>query len=352
MPVLERPQLRPYLAAAEDDRDGRFIIVWDRLGVSPLPQRLTRQEFLWLQMCDGHRTPHDIHRESMRQLGNPLLPLEVVAGFLNRMDQALFLEGPRFRARVDGPVRPAVCVGSYEGNPQALRHQIRQQFTCPQGPGLPRDLRPDGNLRAALLPHIDYGRGGPSYAWGFREVVERTQAALFVIIGTSHLSPQRFTLTRKAFATPLGVTLTDQDYIHRLVRYYGDGLFEDELGAHLPEWSIELEVVFLQFLYEGRRSIRIVPLVVGSFQDCIDAGRVPSQQEDIGRMIEALRRTEAETPEPICYIISGDLATPRAQVRRRGPFQFVPGTKPMARPAAAAENGSGRRARFFPCPGR
>jgi AmmeMemoRadiSam system protein B len=114
-------------------------------------------------------------------------------------------------------------------------------------------------------------------------------------------------LTRKHFKTPLGVVPTDQPYIDRLVQYYGDGLFDDEL-CHLPEHSIELEVVFLQYLYEQRRDIRIVPLVVGSFADCVRYATRPAEIDDVRRMIEALRRVEAETTEPICYIISGDLA--------------------------------------------
>jgi AmmeMemoRadiSam system protein B len=92
------------------------------------------------------------------------------------------------------------------------------------------------------------------------------------------------------------------------VAHYGDGLFDDEYQAHLPEHSIELEVVFLQYLYEGRRPIRIVPLVVGSFQDSVEAVSLPVFREDVGRMVAALRAVEAETAEPICYIISGDLA--------------------------------------------
>ena len=55
-----------------------------------------------------------------------------------------------------------------------------------------------------------------------------------MIVGTSHYSSHRFTLTRKDFKTPLGVVPTDQGYIDRLVRHYGDGLFDDELLAHLP----------------------------------------------------------------------------------------------------------------------
>ncbi len=176
-------------------------------------------------------------------------------------------------------------------------------------------------MRAALIPHIDYARGGVTYAWGFKEVVEQSDASLFVIIGTSHYSPNRFTLTRKNFQTPLGVVPTDQDYINRLVAHFGSGLFDDEWLAHLPEHSIELEVVFLQYLYEHVRPIRIVPLVVGSFGDCILNRCQPAGQPDIARMIEALRRVEAETSEPICYIISGDLAHigPGFKIRSRSP---------------------------------
>src|SRR5262249_52686739 len=54
--------------------------------------------------------------------------------------------------------------------------------------------------------------------------------------------------------------------------------------------------------------IRIVPLLVGPFEDCVLDNASPAAQGDIGRMIASLRKAEAQTPEPICYIISGDLA--------------------------------------------
>jgi MEMO1 family protein len=308
MPVSERPQLRPYLVAARDEDDPRYFYVADRLRLSPEPQRLTRLEFSWLQMFDGEHTLREVQAETMRRLDHQFVPLDSLTAFAERMDRALFLDGPAFRERADGPVRPPSCIGAYEGEPGALRRQLRRLFTAPGGPGLPHDGRPDGQLRAALLPHIDYARGGVSYAWGFKEVAERSDASLFVIVGTSHLSAHRFTLTRKAFRTPLGTTPTDAPFIDRLVAHYGDGLFDDELMAHLPEWSIELEVVLLQYLFEGKRPIRIVPLVVGSFHDSVLSARPPSELEDIGRMVEALRAATAAAGEPVCTIVSGDLA--------------------------------------------
>ena len=105
-----------------------------------------------------------------------------------------------------------------------------------------------GRLHALLAPHIDYARGGVSYAWAYKELAEQCDAGVFVIVGTSHCSPARFTLTRQHFNTPLGMVTTDQDYVDRIVSHYGDGLFDDPL-AHLPEHSIELEVVYLQHLF-------------------------------------------------------------------------------------------------------
>src|SRR5205085_8447171 len=209
---------------------------------------------------------------------------------------------PRFRQAIAAPVRPARHVGScYAADPAALREQLAGYFTQRGGPGLPRSVRPDGSLRVALIPHIDYRWGGVSYAWAFKEIVERTDAALFVIVATSHYSQHRFTLTRKHFQTPLGIVPTDGQFIDRIVHHYGDGLFDDEWLAHLPEHSVELEAVFLRYLYEGRRDVRIVPLVVGSFHDCVLAHQMPMERSDITRMVEALRRAAAETREPICW---------------------------------------------------
>jgi AmmeMemoRadiSam system protein B len=304
----ERPRLRPFLAVAPDPRAPSYYYVWDQLGLSRARHRLSPIEFLCLELLDGRHSLPDIQIAVMRRLGGVLLPLETFRRLVQRLDEDLFLEGPRFRQVVSAPVRQPRCIGCYEGEPTALRRQLERLFTGPGGPGLPQQRRPDGALRAALLPHIDYPRGGVTYAWGYKEVFERADASLFVIIGTSHYSSHRFSLTRKNFQTPLGITPTDQDHIDRLVKHYGEGLFDDELLAHLPEHSIELEVVFLQYLYEKVRPIRIVPLVVGSFHDSVLLGSSPQLRVDVSRMVEALQRAESEAGEPVCYLISGDLA--------------------------------------------
>jgi AmmeMemoRadiSam system protein B len=309
MSARVRPQLRPHLAAAEDGQGG--YVVWDQLRLAERRLHLSGRELSWMQLLDGRRSVPELHAAiSAGSNGNGSI-FDVFNKLLHELDEALFLDNPRFRARLrsqaENPIRPPACTPSYGNDPHALRRSLDSLFTGPSGPGRPGPRQPDRRFRAALVPHIDYGRGGRTYAWVFKEIYERTPASLFVIIGTSHYSSHRFTLTRKHFQTPLGIAQTDQTYIDRLVTHYGDGLFDDELPAHMPEHSIELEVVFLQYLF-GNAPFRIVPLVVGSYHDCIAVGREPIETDDIGRMITALRAVERQTEDPICYLISGDLA--------------------------------------------
>lgn len=307
MSLPERPQLRPHLAAGPAAGPTRHFLLWDQLRLSESVLRLTAHELQWVQLFDGRRTLSDIQMVATQLAGGTPIPLDAIGRLAERLAAALFLDGPAFQARINHSVRAPSCTGSYGTDPAAVRSLLDGLFKGPGGSGLPGKRQPDERLRAVLVPHIDYARGGRTYTWAFKEVVERSPASLFVIVGTSHYSRHRFTLTRKDFQTPLGIARTDQDYIDRLIRHYGPGLFDDELLAHLPEHSIELEVVFLQHLY-GDRPIRIVPLVVGSFHDAIVHGKEPRAFMDVERMIAALQAAERETKEPICYLISGDLA--------------------------------------------
>ena len=87
-------------------------------------------------------------------------------------------------------------------------------------------------MRGLLAPHIDFHRGGPTYAWAYREVIERSDADLFVILGTCHAGmADPFAATLKPFDTPLGPAPVDRDFFEALERRYGGGLLASE-AAH------------------------------------------------------------------------------------------------------------------------
>lgn len=307
----ELPKLRGGLAETEDPQDRRFVLVSDPYRLTDQYLRIPRWIHAWIRMLDGKSSLAQVHSKIALFTGGQSVSLSEVEQVTTVLDAAGFLENEAFRRKLSQPDRPPSCIGCYHADPAVLRDQLRELFTAPGGPGLPGPpgcrIAEEGEVSAVLVPHMDYARGNVTYGWGFKELVERTDATLFVIVATSHYSHERFTLSRQNFLTPLGRAETDQKFVDSLAREYGDSLFDDPL-AHFPEHSIELEVVLLQYLLEGKEDFRIVPLLVGSFGDCVLRNRMPNTVFDIRRMIDALRKVVARTEEKICFVISGDLA--------------------------------------------
>jgi AmmeMemoRadiSam system protein B len=267
-----------------------------------------------LQLLDGSHSRQEIDRIVKRDLDGSV-PKNFVEDLLGKLDSVYLLDTPRYRTQrtrviqdyCQKSVRPASHAGgAYESDPVKLRQQIRGMFAGAEGPGHPGPFR-GNDLKGIFSPHIDFRRGGSSFAYGFKELAERTNARTFVIIATSHYSMHRFILSKKDYETPLGIAKTDQDFVDRLVEHYGSHCFEDEYATR-PEHSVEFQVLFLQYLFEGKRDFRIVPLLVGSFHDAVEQGREPADHPDIGRMIEALRMAEAASTDGVCFVCSGDLA--------------------------------------------
>lgn len=293
------PRLRRGLAA-QPDRNGFVLFDQRRAGE---PVHLSAAALELVKLFDGTVT--------LGELANATgLAVADIGALVSGLDQALLLDGPSWQAKITAPVREPSCIGVYPEDADGTRRLIRSLFVGKGGAGWPTvgsrvpeasasgsdALASGSRLRAVLVPHMDYTRGNVTYGHGFRPLFEQTAAKLFVVVGTSHHSLAPFTLSRQNFSTSLGVVETDQPFIDRVVQHYGDGLFDDP-AAHVPEHSIELELPFLQLMAELRgEPIRIVPLLVGPMSD------------DISRMAEAMAKAEADAGEPVCYVISGDLA--------------------------------------------
>ncbi|MGL4423835.1 MAG: AmmeMemoRadiSam system protein B, partial [Gemmataceae bacterium] len=247
----ERPRLRPGLQAT---RDGTQFQLHDPLRITPHAVTLSGSAIRLLEKhFQGERTLAEI----VAATNVPGLTLESLQELTTTLDRCLFLDSPYWRAYLASPDRYPSCLGCYAETPAGIDAQLRELFTRPGGPGLPAAASTPTTTRAILAPHMDYVRGNVTYAHAFAEAARVFPGNLFVIIGTSHYSGARFSLTRKNFSTPYGTVPTDTAYLDRIGAVYGRGLYDDPL-AHLPEHSIELEVVFLQHLFRDR-PLRIVP---------------------------------------------------------------------------------------------
>jgi AmmeMemoRadiSam system protein B len=232
------------------------------------------------------------------------------------LDEQGFLDSPAFVARrqaadqafLSAPSRPARHVGgSYAGDAEPLRAAMDAFFTAPAGPGPVGAFR-GGGVRGLIAPHIDFHRGGPAYAWAYRELAERGEADLFVIFGTSHAGlAQPFALTRKDFDTPLGAARTDHAFVETLAARARQDCFGSEL-AHRNEHSIEFQAVFLQYLYAGRREISIVPVLTSFVHEALALGQRPEDDPRVPAFLDALAGTAAGCGRRVAFIAGADLA--------------------------------------------
>jgi MEMO1 family protein len=282
-----------------------------------------------VSLFDGEHTVADIQAAMMRRHGE-LVDRRRIEEVAEALDQQGFLDSAGFaerRATVDqsfltAPTRLATHAGTaYPIDAGALRQAIDSYFTPPEGPGpidghgAPRQEQPSRPERASrpevrglIAPHIDFHRGGPAYAWAYRDLAERSQADLFVIFGTCHAGMAHpFALTRKDYASPFGDAPVDRDFVEALAARARQDCFGAEL-AHRVEHSIEFQAVFLRYLYAGARPIQIVPILTSFAHEAMLSGRRPDDDPRVPRFFDAVAETIAASGRRVVLVAGADLA--------------------------------------------
>jgi hypothetical protein len=292
----------------------QWICLRDPLGLAEQPLFLHSTPLFVVSRLDGTNSLRDIQADYMRATGD-ILPMQEILDLVRQLDDCLYLDSTRFLNRQEelvlefrrSPTRPARHAGAaYEADETALRAQISGFFSDPEGPAAAPSSS-GAALRGLVSPHIDFHRGGPTYAHAYA-ALSGGAAGRFVIFGTCHTPMQmRFGLTRKNFETPFGPLETDQAFLDSLTRKLGDAYFTDEF-SHRGEHSIEFQAVYLQYLFAGRTGIRIVPILVGSFHDIFAGRELQGDDPQIRGMVEAVKSTSAELPGTTCIIAGADLA--------------------------------------------
>jgi AmmeMemoRadiSam system protein B len=272
--------------------------------------------YLIVSLFDGQHSILDIQAEYMRKF-REFLYTEKLQEIISQLDEALFLEGERFQEASrqkeeefkKASFREAVFAGkSYESDPDRLKAQLEGYFEGENGPGSLGETKGKSGLKGVVAPHIDFQRGGSCYAFAHREIWERNASACFIIFGTAHAPMENpFCLTRKDFVTPLGTLNVDKELVDAIQSRCPDDLFKDE-GVQRSEHSIEFQSVFLRYLYPEPNSLKIVPILTGSFHEVIEKGISPMEFKPIRQFIDALKEAVSSLGREVCYIASADLA--------------------------------------------
>lgn len=308
---LDRPRLRPLELKWVQDGAEQLLFMRDPAGIAPQSVLVPTFVALLLSLCDGERDLAGIRAAFELRTGQPIT-IDRVRDVLRQLDEALFLDSPRFRSARDALIReyreaafrpPTLAGRVYPSEPSSLLDELKNYG--------PRDQAPSENalpqLRGIVSPHIDYQRGGPIYAATWQRAAEAVQAAdLVVVFGTDHCGGLgKVTLTRQNYATPLGVLPTALDVVDALAEAIGpDDAFSEEIH-HRNEHSIELATVWL---HSVRRSgvPQVVPILCGSFHHFSTGEADPATDATFARVLDAL--ATATAGRRVLAVAAADLA--------------------------------------------
>ena len=305
MTSADRPRLRA-LEAFPVEQDGqRLIGLRDPGGFTEQVVLLPIPALDIVSLFDGERSVAEIHEIVQARHGRAAPAPEDIARFAERLDEAGFLQSLGFEARrqaieeawLAAPSRPAAHAGgAYADDPDALKGQIDGFFVNGDGPGWPAPRPGAPNLRGLIAPHIDFHRGGPTYGWAYRALVERSDADLFVVLGTCHAGmPDPFAATLKPYDTPLGPAAVDVDFFEALARRYGHDLLASQT-AHRNEHSIEFQAVMLRRLL-GHRPFTILPVLASFLHEAIWTGA--DAEANTAALLERVAREDAKMLEAV-----------------------------------------------------
>jgi MEMO1 family protein len=174
---------------------------------------------------------------------------------------------------------------------------IRKMLAAAEDPEL------EGEILGIIAPHLDYGRGGKTYAAAYKAFRTDTKVDRIVILGTNHFGAgDGVVMSRFGFNSPFGIFKADSAFLDSLHKQLGDRLFKDEVD-HLGEHSISIQLPWIHTVFGN------VPIVAA----LVPSPLVPLLSDDGARVsfdeiVAALQTSIAEAPGRTLVIASADLS--------------------------------------------
>ncbi len=310
MEHLNRPKLRHVNIQPIVYQGEPVFLIQDNLKLTENALLVPQALGPLLMLCDGTHSLAEI-RAALEVRYGLRLSQSLIDNLLAQLDQALLLEGQTFQGAWEQALteyraapfrRPALANGAYPGDPAALRQMLQDYLDNVNGVPLS-----PANSRGLISPHIDYQRGGTTYAQVWCSAAEAVrQAELVIIFGTDHNGGYgRITLTRQNYASPLGVMPTDQNLVDRLAEALGPSVVFAEELHHRGEHSIELALVWLQYL-RGEKPCAVLPVLCGTFHHFIVGQDSLDETPELKAFIELLRQEISRRRTLV--VAAGDLA--------------------------------------------
>ena len=232
-------------------------------------------------------------------------PKEFLVQLVAVLDEAGLLWGPNLEhlereamARVTAanafPLGASTAAGE---DPVAASAVIAEFLSKADAPAL------DGELLGIVAPHLDYARGGATYAAAYKSFGAGAKADRIVILGTNHFGAgDGIVMSRFGFQTPFGIFNADLPVIEALAASLGTRLFKDEID-HLGEHSIQIQLPWIHQIFGN------VPIVAALVPNpCVPMLADDGARVSFDEFVPALRAALEGAPGRTLVIASADLS--------------------------------------------
>ncbi len=297
----ERPHVRQFMPIAVENPEKKvFLALRDPAnlrgdGNSPvIPPELLPL----LSLFQGERTLEEISETTGA-------PRDFLVQLVTVLDDAGLLWGPNCdrlekeamdRVRASGAF-PAGAANSIGQDAAEATASIRSFLDAAEDPEL------EGEILGIVAPHLDYGRGGKTYAAAYKAFGAETKVDRIVVLGTNHFGAgDGVVMSRFGFNSPFGIFHADTAFIDLLHKKLGERLFKDEVD-YLGEHSIAIHLPWIHTVFGN------VPVVAA----LVPSPLVPLLSDDGARVsfdefVDALRDSIAAAPGRTLIISSADLS--------------------------------------------
>lgn len=170
---------------------------------------------------------------------------------------------------------PAVAGSFYPAQPDRLKQLIESSFTHKYGPGrLPSNIKTGRNIHSVVCPHAGLTYSGPAASHCYLELSEQEQPDTVVVLGPNHTGRGApvSVMGEGTWRTPLGDVQLDSELASKLVS--GSDIMAFDESAHIREHSIEVQLLFLQYIYDD---FELVPICM-RYQDL-------ETSQEVGRVL-------------------------------------------------------------------
>lgn len=174
--------------------------------------------------------------------------------------------------------RPVQAGSFYSGTAESLKKQIEECFEHKLGPGKnPTVQKGPRNIVGLVCPHAGYMYSGPVAAHSYYNLAIDGKPDTVVIFGPNHTGEGSGLAVVKEgiWRTPLGDVQIDEAVAHEILRK--SEIVDVDDSAHTHEHSIEVQLPFLQYLYNS--AFKFVPIcfLMQDLESCREVGQAVAE---------------------------------------------------------------------------